>query len=127
MSKRGGSWLCAAELTTRVGVPRTRHRLACPHVSDKCRDNVRCINDIYKAGEHVVQVDNMRRVVRIAFEIFSKVTAMTGLGDLLRAVSSVDQDLLDKLQLSLESAHDHLLTGHATHVWMTLAKRMTFW
>ena len=55
MSKRGDSWLCAAELRMGVGVPRyTSSACLAPRLRQR-RDNVRRINDIYIFGEHVVQ------------------------------------------------------------------------
>jgi hypothetical protein len=66
MRKRGDSWLCAAELRTRVGVPRyTSPACLSPRLRIR-RDNVRCINYIYSFGERVVRLYNTRRTLRLA-------------------------------------------------------------
>jgi hypothetical protein len=85
MKKRGDSWLCAAELRTRVGLPSsTSSARSSPRLRQR-RDNARC-NYICSFDEHVVRVDNMRQASRLtrqapAIRVPFSVAVMTSLGE----------------------------------------------
>jgi hypothetical protein len=63
MKKRGDSWLCTAELRTRVGVPRYTSSARLSSRLQQRQDNARC-NYICSFDEHVVRLDNMGRARR---------------------------------------------------------------